>query len=332
MCVLVTGGSGVLGLHVASDLAARGFDVVAVSTSGAPPAAHLTLGKAADRVMFAQADIRDAEALRELSRRHEISHVVHCAALTGEAQGRARPQAMFEVNVAGTLHVLELARECRAQRVVYIGSSAEYGPRTDPAPIREDEVRIEGIYAETKYLGHRLANRYREVYGLDVVTARVQSVYGPNTRFNPHRGLVGNTLVAHVSREVAFGRPVSLGADHDYPRAWTHAADAASGIADALLAGTLRHTTYNVASDVVYRLDDLIEAFKEAETSARITREQPQGKASDIAAAAARGPLDVTRARTDFAFAPRFDLASGLRQYIGWWRNLGEAGASQFCG
>ena len=323
MAVLVTGGSGVLGLHVARCLADSGETAVAYSTSGAPPHAELVLGDAAARVRFVKGNVLDFDRLRQVAEEFGVSGVIHTAALTGEAQARARTHDVFSVNVAGTSTVLELAHLRKMRRVVYIGSASEYGRRADLRPIGEEETNPEGMYAETKFLGHRLGQRYRAIFGLDVITVRLSSAYGPNTRFNPFRKLVGNTLIAHLCRSAALGEPVMLAGGGDYPRDWTYAADAARGVCLAYHADAPRHTAYNIASGRSYTVAEVIETLRRVEPRAKVEVGAGRWDDDPFQAANFRGPLDITRAGTDLHYAPRYDLQTGLREYIAWWRRIG---------
>ena len=322
MAVLVTGGSGILGLHLARCLGDQGETVVAYSTSGAPPHAGLVLGEAAARVSFVTGDILDLDRLRKIAEEFSVGGVIHAAALTGEAQARARPHEVFSVNVAGTSNVLELARLRKMRRVVYIGSASEYGRRADLRPIGEEETNPEGMYAETKFLGHRLGQRYRAIFGLDVITVRVSSAYGPNTRFNPFRKLVGNTLIAHLCRSAALGEPVVLDGGADYPRDWTYAADTARGVCLAYHAEAPRHTAYNITSGRSYTVAEVIEILRRVEPQAKVDIGSERWDDDPFQAANLRGPLDISRAVTDLDYAPRYDLETGLREYIAWWRRI----------
>ena len=324
MSVLVTGGSGVIGLHVARELAAAGEHVVAYSTSGAPPHAELVLRECASRVRFEKGDILDAGRLRRLADELRIDGIVHTAALTGEAQARGRTADVIAVNVTGTANVLELARQAEMRRVVYLGSASEYGRRADLKPIGEEDTQPQGMYAETKHIGHRLGQRYRELFGLDVITVRVSSSYGPNTRFNAFRKLVGNTLLAHLTRAAAFGEAVRLEGGGDYPRDWTYAADTAHGICLAYRAKTTRHSTYNIASGISYSVSEVVEALRRVAPEANVTVGTGQWDDDPYQALNLRGPLDVTRAREDLGYARRYELADGLRSYIEWWRAAGR--------
>jgi len=328
VATLVTGGSGVLGLHVARCLAAQGETVVAYSTSGAPPHAELVLGEAAQRVRFVQGDILDADRLRHVADEFNVAGAIHAAALTGEAQACARPNKVLAVNVNGTLNVLELARARSMRRVVYVGSASEYGRRTDMRPITEDETRPEGMYAETKYLGHRLGERYHAAFGVNVITVRISSTYGPNTRFNPFRKLVGNTLIAHLCRAAARGDAAALDGGGDYPRDWTHAADTAHGVCLAYRANAPRHRIYNVAGGRSYTVAEVVETLRRIEPRARISVSAGRWDDDPFQAANLRGPLDISRARTDLGYEPACDLETGLRQYVDWWRHIDALAAS----
>lgn len=324
MAVLVTGGGGMLGLHVARALSKRGMDVVAYSTTGAPALAEPAIGRSTERISFVRGDIRDFQRLGEIAEKFNVTGVIHTAALTGEAQARARPQEMFAVNVGGTANVLELARLRGMRRVVCIGTAAEYGRRTDLRPIRESEVNVEGLYAETKFLGCRLGTRYREIFGLDVVTVRLSSVYGPYTRFDPRRGLVGGTLMAHICRAAALKEPLTIDGGADSKRDWTYAVDAAEGICLMYCADVLPHAEYNIASGRLYMTREVVDAVRRLEPQADIQLGPGSWEDDPFHAANVRGPLDISRARKDVGYAPSHELYDGLREYVDWWRQAGS--------
>ncbi len=322
MTVLITGGSGVVGLHTARAMAESGEDVVAYSIPAAPPAPGLVLGNLAPRVRFVEGDVRDFDRMRDTVERYNVVGIIHAAALTGEAQARARPHETFTVNVGGTGNVLEVARLAKMRRVVLIGSSSEYGRREDLRPIGEEEVNVDGLYSETKFLGYRLGQRYGALFGLDVLTARLNSVYGPNTRFNPLRGLVGNTLIAHLCRAVARNESVALEGGGDYPRGWTYAADAARGLCLAYLAEAPRHRVYNIASGRLYTVAEVVDSIRRVEPRASISVGPGCWEDDPFQAGSLRGPLDISRARDDLGYAPVYELDEGIRAYIDWWRRL----------
>lgn len=320
--VLVTGASGVVGVHAARALAESGERVVAFSTSGRTQVTDSLLAPVAAQVTHVIGDVRDREAVSRALRDHAVTAIVHAAGLTGEAQARARTLDVVEVNVMGTANVLEAARQNDVRRIVYLGSSAEYGRRPDLEPIAEDETDPEGMYAETKHLGYRLARRFRVLFDLEAVTCRVNSVYGPGTRFNQYRGLVGNTLVAHLCLAAARGKSVHLGGGGDYPRGWTHAADVAEGIRRIIAHPEPPRDVYNLASGRVYTVREVVDALLFVEPNARITVGDGAWEEDPFQAANLRGPLDISRAREDLGFEPAVSLEEGLAAYVDWWRRM----------
>lgn len=321
MSVLVTGGSGVLGAHTVAALANAGRDIVSLSTSGEPGNFDWLLNDRRGRVTFLAGDINDLDALAEICRSHEVDGIIHSAARTGEAQARAHTPEVYLVNVLGTVNVFEVARRQEMRRVIHIGSASEYGGRTNLDPIPEDDIAVEGLYAESKYTGHRIGERYRAIFGLSTVTARVSSVYGPYTRFNALRGLVGNTLISHLCKAIVDERAVELPGG-DYPRGWTYAADAAEGLRLIYEAPEPKETSYNVASGHFHTVRQIVEAANRIEPQASVSVESGMFEDDEFQAGNLHGPLDISRLQSEFGFSARFGLDAGLASYLSWWRYM----------
>jgi nucleoside-diphosphate-sugar epimerase len=315
-----------VGSHVVAELTDAGHEVVCLSTRPADGISRSIIGDTS-RVRFAECDIREIDALLSIARGEAVDAIVHAAALTGEAKARARTVEMLEVNVQGTWNVLQAGRELEVRRVVNLGSPAEYGRRVDLSPIGEDEINIEGVYGESKYLGHLLGLRFADAFGLDFVTCRVNAVYGPGTRFDPHRGLVGGTMMALLCRASATGETVRITGGADFPRAWTDVRDIAAGIRLVLEKEHPAYPVYNLGSGKLVTLGEIVDA---------ILRDNPDADikigADDVTdartAESLRGPADITRAREDLGFAPRIGIDQGVRDFVRWWRERDASDAS----
>lgn len=334
MTVLVTGGSGVVGLHVLRCLAQGGHKAVGLSRGGRPPAASYVLRDledsrdVEDSVEFVAGDIMDREFVLGIAEQREVDGVIHTAALTGEAQARARPLEVLQTNVLGTASILEVARQLGVRRVVYTGSSSQYGRREDLKPITEDEMKVEGLYAESKRMAQQLGAQYKNLFGVDFLTCIVSSCYGPGTRYNEHRGLVGNTLIAHLCESAARGDKVTLDGGGDYPRGWTYAADTAHGIVLAYEKESPAYEVYNIASGENYRVAEVVRALETVVPDADITVGAGTWDDDPYQSANFRGPLDIGRARNDLGFTPAYDLAGGLGEFVAWFRYRQQAGLS----
>lgn len=308
-----------MGIHVVRALCESGHSVVSVSRGGAEDAYWRYLGSASKRARFVSADIRNLEEIGDVMREHHIDGIIHAAGITTEVHAVSDPLGVFTINAAGTATMLEAARIGEVSRFVYIGSSSEYGRRTDMAAIREEEVRVEGLYAETKHIGHRLTERYREVFGLDTVSVRVSSVYGPFTRPDPMRGLLGNGLMVRLCEAAAFERDIAIEVDENDVRGWTYGTDTALGIALVFDARSPSHRVYNVASGTYSKVAEVVNVVRELAPSTSIT--VTQRRSDGFHKAAVRGPLDISRARSELGFSPSVDLRTGLGQYIRWMKD-----------
>ena len=174
--VAVTGGAGFIGSHLCRTLLENGAKVTVFD--------NLSSGKI-NRIKdlennglnFVQGDIRDLEAIVKATKNCKV--IVHLAAQTSVPLSMENPQEDCEINVIGTLNVLEAARKAGA-RVVFASSSAVYGnPDQKPTPETYPTNPI-AFYGLTKLLGENYCRFYKENYGLDVVMLRIFNVYGPS--------------------------------------------------------------------------------------------------------------------------------------------------------
>ena len=183
MAVMVTGGSGFVGLNVVEALLARGEHVVAVSREPVPSAARKAFAGLPGRLTEATLDIRETQALAALMLETATTGLFPFAAITSAADREAEaPEAVIEVNLLGFIAQLRAARAAGVRRIVAPASGAVYGDSFyDHALL--DEVttpcRPVGIYGMTKYAVDRTALRLGALWGLDIVVARISSVFGP---------------------------------------------------------------------------------------------------------------------------------------------------------
>lgn len=317
--VLLTGATGFVIANLARHLAEQGHDVIAADL-GAPDAPlREFLDGHPGRVSFRQVDATDREALRRLMRETHPRRVVHGAAITAIPHDVERERFLrtVEVNVTGTLAVLEAAREAGTERIVVVSSGAIYGARPDLAPISEDEpARPERLYPLTKWAAEALARRFAEVHGLDLAVVRLASPFGPFERDTGSRPLL--SAIREWTVAALRGETIRVTGSPTLPRDAVYVADIASGIAAVLLADRLPHQVYNVgwgrgtsARDVMAALGRVVPGLK--------VEYQPDDP-SPWSVSPPRGPLSIDRVRADLGWAPRFDLDSGLAAYLEWLR------------
>ncbi|GAB4431485.1 MAG: NAD(P)-dependent oxidoreductase [Chloroflexi bacterium OHK40] len=318
MTTLVTGAAGFVGLNLVRGLAARGQPVIAMARAAPDAATHAFLAPVAEHVRFTTGDVRDRAGLAELARHEGVRRIVHAAAITSAEVERADPAGFVDVNLGGTLNVLEAARSIGAERVVLISSSALYGAPSDPRRrIREtDPLQISGLYTICKQAGEQLCRRYRELYGLSTVAGRLGTAYGPMERPTGSRQAMSQvyTLIhAGLQR-----RPLRIyGAER--LRDVCHIDDVVDAFCALTLAETLPHDTYNVSAGTAHSLRAIAMAVQELlpELVWSVV-ETPEQADLAVLPPSERGPMDLARLQEDLGVQPRHTLASGLRAYLAW--------------
>jgi nucleoside-diphosphate-sugar epimerase len=323
MNVLVTGGTGAVGANIVRALAAAGHDVVCVSRGA--DAADAALGRflapVASRVRIAAADVGDPASVDRLWAEHRPTHVVHAAAITPtpDMERRLGP-AVLQVNVMGTVHILDAARRWAARRVVYVSSGAVYGESDEAVPVDETSaVKPWGLYGIAKDASERLCGYWGHLHGLDAVSLRVGWVYGPMERPMPGSRLTMSLVHACVRLALA-GDEIRLA--HLHPvRDWIHADDVGRAVMAVLERPTLAHRVYNVAGPEGYSHWALLDALSRAVPVRYRQVAEHEANVPPALTRSRRGPLAVARLMSDTGYRPRYALEDGLRQYVEWARS-----------
>ena len=318
MKILITGATGFVMSALARDLAARGHHVIATDLKPPDTAMRKHLSGLRGPVEFREVDVADRAAAVALVVEARAELVVHGAAITAippEVE-RARFVETTQVNVVGTLHVLDAVRRAGARRTVVVSSGSVYGARADFVPVTEDDAeRPQGVYPITKWAAEALARRFAEVNGLDLAVVRLASPFGPFERDTGSRPLL--SAIHDWSATALRGEVVRVGGPPTALRDPAHVEDVASGIAAVLLAERLPHVVYNVGWG---------RGATTADTLAALTRLVPGVKVELVPGepsrwpSLSRGPLSSDRLRRDLGWVPAYDLDSGLAAYLAWLR------------
>jgi UDP-glucose 4-epimerase len=293
MQALVTGGAGFIGSHLVDALLARGDQVHVVDDLATGSRENLASG-----VELHELDIRD-ESLEQLAGQLRPELVFHLAAQADVGTSVERPAFDAEVNVVGTVRVLEAARGCDA-RVVFVSTGgAIYGECERPA--REDDAPEPGSpYAASKLAGEGYLATWNRLYGSRHVTCRLANVYGP--RQLPT--LEGGVIAIFLDR-MRDGKDTEIFGDGNQTRDFVYVGDVVEGLIAA--AHSTEAALYNIGSGVATSVGELHRLCTETAGVRQEPRFSPE-RPGDLQ----HSVIDPSRAARELDWRARTPLAAGL--------------------
>ncbi|HZP75037.1 MAG TPA: NAD(P)-dependent oxidoreductase [Pseudolabrys sp.] len=313
--VLVTGANGFVGCNLVKHFAEAGNAVVALDRSSPDNPMCRYVASVSDRIAFVRADLSDPHWHRALPTQ-SADIVIHAAAVTNVSEGEeiARASDAAAVNVGGTMNVLTWALTARPARIIHLSSSAVYGAILDAGdPIDERHpCEPSSIYGTTKLAAEKIALRFAELAGLELVIARLAGPYGPMERQTAERKRLSPI---HAWCEAAVtGTALSIHRG-TLPRDWIYIKDTAAAIECLAREPDLSHRIYNVSSGSAVTCDDIIGALRELFPA--LGSRAVNGEAVNLIAR----PISSQRLRSATGWEPRHDLRSGLGDYISWMKS-----------
>ena len=245
-------------------------------------------------------DLSDRRRLDDLLRMEQISHVIHCGGVSGPMVLADDPARVMDINVAGSLNLLQGSLKCGVKTFIYCSSVSAVGEFYEPEPIDADyPLRPMSAYGSSKAaMDMVLRGLWRRV-PLDLCSLRFTSIYGPGRRT---RFVVDDIVDAAVQGTPALVEPAS-----DWP--YIYVDDAADAAVAACFSTRRNQLYYFVAFPEQVTLENFAQAAAQAGRSVKL--------AIDAARPAVqRGPVDIGPAQRDFGFAPRIDHREGIRRML----------------
>jgi UDP-glucose 4-epimerase len=299
---LVTGGAGFIGSNVAGLLADEGYDVVVFDNLSTGSSRNLDALRAA---RFIEGDVRDAAAVSRAIEGAEV--VFHLAASVGNMRSIERPLEDSEVNVIGTLTVLEAARSAGVSKIVCSSSAAIFG-ELKQLPIREDHpVNPDSPYGVSKLAEEKHCLAYSRLHDIEAICLRYFNVYGINQRYDAY----GNVIPIFV-KLMLTGDPLTIFGDGEQTRDFVNVRDVArANLLEANARGV--SGSFNIATGDSLTLNHLIALL--AETSGKeLAIDYAPPRKGDVRHSRA----DIAAARNILGFEPRVPMADGLSEYWAW--------------
>jgi nucleoside-diphosphate-sugar epimerase len=307
-------GAGLIGSQIARMLVDEDGRPVLMDRSHQPQA----LGEIVDlaRVTLVEGDVLRPLDLSKVLREHDIAAIVHTAANPMLTLGAQRnPHAAVELNVMGTMNVLEAARIHDIRRVVVASSNVlnhfiAGGEGAGDAAKEEAFPRPTTFYAATKQAVENLGLNYARWHGMEFAAVRYGAGFGPWS--GQGGGGPSNVMRAAVRCALAGEEAVLPSGSLE----WVYSKDAALGTVLALQATSLPSRIFNITMGVLLTAEDLAAAFGIVFPGARIRIETPPAAA--VALPNMRSASDLSLARSVLGYVPRFGVVEALRDFATW--------------
>jgi UDP-glucuronate 4-epimerase len=310
---LVTGGAGFIGSHLVDRLlAANAARVVVVDNFDEFYAADVKRGNIANHIShpnyrLAETDIRNHSALKLLFSEEVFDTIIHLAAKAGVRPSVTDPRAYTEVNVTGTMNLLDLAERNGVRKFIFASSSSVYGPTATP-PFREDALHAPiSPYAATKAAGEMLCHTYSHLYAIQTLCLRFFTAYGARQR--------PDLAIHKFARHIAGKRPIPVYGDGTAERDFTHIDDILQGLMAAIAYDQSLFEVINLGESQTITVNRMIELLEAAlGEKAVIDRQPPQP--GDMP----RTHADIGKARALLGYNPTTPIEAGIRKFIEWFR------------
>ncbi len=311
MKVLITGAAGFIGSHLSERLLSDGWEVVGFDNfddfyDPAVKRENLTACLADEKFSLVEGDIRDRQSVSTVCSAG-IDVIVHLAAKAGVRPSIEDPIGYQDVNINGTVVMLEAAREFAINKFIFASSSSVYG-NNEKVPFAEtDNVdRPISPYAATKKAGELICHTYSHLFNIDMTCLRFFTVYGPRQR--------PDLAIHKFASLIEDQKPIPVFGDGSMERDFTYINDIINGVTSAIDRCKGYHI-YNLGESRPVRLDHLIAEIEKA-LGKKAVIERFSVPPGDVKVTYA----DVTKAIKELGYEPKTELNIGLKAFVDWLR------------
>ncbi|UCE24581.1 MAG: GDP-mannose 4,6-dehydratase [Candidatus Zixiibacteriota bacterium] len=309
--ILVTGGCGFIGSHLVDRLLEGGHRVTvldnlndfydpAIKRENCRP--HFDYAN----YRLVEGDTRDADAVEACFADGQFEEIIHLAAMAGVRPSIKNPVLYQQVNLMGTMNLLEACRKSSVSRFIFASSSSVYG-NNDKVPFSENDAVDYPIspYASTKKSGELMVYTYHHLYAIKAVCLRFFTVYGPRQR--------PEMAIHQFTDRIYNGKEIQQFGDGNSQRDYTYIDDIIDGIL-ACRTAEFDYEIFNLGRSDTIKLADLIAGIEKClgkKASVRVVAEQ----AGDVR----RTFADISKARSLLGYAPKVSIDEGLSRFVEWY-------------
>jgi len=312
--ILVTGGAGFIGSHLCERLLEEGHSVICLDNFDSYYDPNLKIrnveeisNKYPGPFTMVTGDIRNRDHLTELFKKNRIDAVFHLAARAGVRPSIVDPLLYEDVNLRGTITLLEVCKEFGMKNFIFASSSSVYG-ENQRVPFSETDLDIQPIspYGATKRAGELLCYSYHHLYGIHIACLRIFTAYGPRQR--PEMAIHKFTSLMDQGKEIPMYGDGSSKRDYTY----------IDDLIDGMMAVLQRHKgfeIYNLGESRTTSLKELIRMIEEyLGKKAKILAMEPQPGDVSITYA------DITKAKRLLNYQPKIEMGEGIKRFVEWYK------------
>ena len=311
--LLLTGFAGFIGSHLSEKLLKEGYEVVGVEDFNDfydPKIKERNISeiKNEKNFFFNKADIRDKISISEIFTKYKPEIVIHLAARAGVRPSLKNPILYEEVNVLGTLNLLETARQTSCKKFIFGSSSSVYGECKN-IPFKETELDLSPIspYGVTKLTGERYSYTFHYLYKLPVICLRFFTVYGPRQR--------PDLAIYKFTKLIEEGKPIPVFGDGSYKRDFTYITEIVDGIMSAINYNKTSFEIFNLGENKTTSIIDLVKLIENA-TGKKAKIDWQEAQAGDVPLTFA----DVSKAEKILDYKSRTAPEEGIKKFVEWYR------------
>jgi UDP-glucuronate 4-epimerase len=311
---LVTGGAGFIGSHLVDALLARGERVVCLDNFNDyydPARKRRNVAGQLDNPRFTlvEGDVRDRDLMLSLFEGHQPDRVAHLAAMAGVRYSIEHAPLYVDVNVQGTINLLDGARAVGVENFLFASTSSIYGA-TDQVPFHEDQTTDYPLapYPATKKAGEVMGYAYHNMFGLNFTALRFFTVYGPRVR--------SDMMAYMVMSRILNGEEIVLFNNGDLHRDWTFVGDIVHGVV-AALDTPLGYEVVNLGRGEPVHLGSFVRIIEElvGRPARLVMRDAPPSEPPITYAS-------VDKAKRLFGYRPQTSIREGLAATWDWYQTL----------
>lgn len=309
--ILVTGAVGFIGSHLTEKLLYEGYQVVGLDNFNSyynPEIKHCNIRNFINNKNFKliTGDIRDTGLLEKIFSEHTFYKVIHLAAQPGVRLSVTHPQLYIDINISGTLNMLNICRDNHVRGLIFASSSSIYG--SSDIPVKEEGVYNPlSPYGVSKKTGELLCYTYNKLYKLPIVILRFFTVYGPRQR--------PDMAIYKFAESISKGKEITLYGDGSTKRDYTYISNIVEGIYSSLRLHN-KFEIINLGNAKPTKLNKVITLLEKNLKKKALMKHLPE-QAGDPTSTNA----DIRKARKLLNYHPTVSIENGIKSFIEWYKN-----------